>query len=424
MSILLRELPKYTEDELYQHNKKVMAANPYANSCVALHLNNELNRDVHFDKHYSSTDEVRKKLDKELLSLSPMLIATGVIGVGKSTLMNILDNQQGRFEGKDTVTAGTTEIKSVQCYTDTRYHYLPFNLVDAPGQFDNSNEELHHLKLEEQVKQGNACFLFVVSPSNNGGRITDTDIETYNRLIQCFGVQPHSILGVVNRMEPTKEYKEDLDRYWQEHGVKVKEWLFVPNLDLKSDSHHELKRQFWGKINDLTPVHHRITKERETEVRLQKIKEDADIKQKKEADDHAAKLAEEKQQLERERVAELKRQADLAIEQAKIKEAVEAAQRQAQAEEAERQRQAAAILAAQQAANAALAAQQAEQARLQAIADAQPVVIMCEGEHGVLCHNTITVTAGHIRINCGGVMPRQNCKNRGHAHHNPRIKRR
>ena len=345
--------------------------------------------------------------------MNKIVIAVGIVGSGKSLCLDILADHAKTFTHDSIGPSVTHTLK--RCEAKKSF----MTLIDVPGQLDSDEkkEESNQLELTNALREGELqTWLYIVSPCN--GRITADDINAYHRLVQCYNVEPQSILGVINRDPSTnllninegKEYVQDLKDLFREHKIQVADWCFIPDLDLtikldddkyyySSDDVSFVKYDLQRKIGQLQELQYKLVRERQTRESL--TRRENELKRRMEED---AKL-----QLR----LETERKQTLLLQEETIHLQTEEAQRHLQIQTLE-------LARIQAAADAKLVTQQAEVARLKALADAQIRPVRCEEARGNPCerykHN---YTIGFIKKY--GV-PVWNCKNDGNKHHAPHVK--
>lgn len=320
------------------------------------------------------------------------LIACGVSGVGKSSLLDLIAEQQSPFLRGNTPQGMTTQVQS--------YEIKDWILVDTPGTSDPDpqKESKNHEELVAAVKAFPVqIWMYVICPSSNGGRVTSADVEAYRRIQTCFGVESKSILGVINRHSfEDKEYTRELHLTLQELNIHAAQWVYVPQLDLTLKVILPVRQSLLEAMTIIKTHECKIIRERETVERLKR--EGEELKRKEEE--------EKKIQIQREN----ERQQVLAEQKAECDRKLQEAERQRQAEEAKKQRQQVLLLE-----------QRKKLEELQRIADAQPRPVKCDeaANNGNPCQRyTDQYTVGYVRQH--GV-PLWNCKWAGNQHHSPRV---
>ena len=204
------------------------------------------------------------------------LIACGVSGVGKSSLLDLIADQQSPFLRGNTPQGMTTQVQS--------YEIKDWILVDTPGTSDPDpqKESKNHEELVAAVKAFPVqIWMYVICPSSNGGRVTSADVEAYRRIQTCFGVESKSILGVINRHSfEDKEYTRELHLTLQELNIHAAQWVYVPQLDLTLKVILPVRQSLLEAMTIIKTHECKIIRERETVERLKR--EGEELKRKEE----------------------------------------------------------------------------------------------------------------------------------------------
>jgi hypothetical protein len=356
------------------------------------------------------------------------LFMKGVAGVGKSTLANIISGSENEFGTGSTPAGVTTKTHTVILPAITGLCNCVTKLIDTVGDSDSivTREESNHQQVVSLIREDECqTWLYVLRPV--GGRISSAAVESYRRMVACFGAQPHSILGVINRDEtfPSTADEElkvekvrirtELQTALTEYKMNVSEWIYVPDLVLnvqRSEQENTLvtatRLALWQGIGRLRAEHHRVLQERQTAIRLAAEQAILLRRQGEATLANVERLRREQLLVTAEASAatERARVQQLALEEAQrvvIQQQLEAQQR-AINQELERQQQAAIIQHQQQEAAKALAAQQEQQRIALAAANAVIRPIKCDAPS---CqHYCYTITVGQ----CVNGNPHWNCK--------------
>lgn len=358
----------------------------------------------------------------------------GVVGAGKTFTAKLMVPPNKGYPDKfkpglnaagDTTSVQSVVIKGEDVLPLTEKKNQTISLNDQGGKFDNDvkRHDALHKQADNLYTKGKACVLHVISP-NGSGRITPENAETRRVLSNCYGVQKHSIVGVINRVPkfPTLQAQTDYEKsvvdYVKNQNLEYNEIVFIPELnedDVKEYQHY--RELLWKAVSKCVAEQHRIIKERETAASLlleeEKKKKEKEAADKKQAEDEIKRKNEINEEIERQKKLEAQR-----------RQQVEAARIAAE--------QAAAALAAQQAAQqqaAALAAQQAEAAYLAVV-----IPIKCDAPSCQRHTNSFTrgrlIASGHYNRTANQLSskPGWNCKwqdgseNSGWQHHCPRVR--
>lgn len=346
------------------------------------------------------------------------IIAVGVTGVGKSTLLSILSDDPNVFPHGTTQTAFTQECKTHTIAARPGLHDFSVDLTDAPGSANLSVDGKHaemdekmHKEASKSIKENERqTFLYVVTPTIAGG-VDNQDISAYGTLSRCYGAKPYSIVGVINcdPYEPDDLMSRQLLlKTLADHKIEVAEWKFVKQMNLDSPSSYnssevqEVRKSLWSSLTKLRAEQHKIKAERETAERLAAEREKAEQDRKEqEKKQQLEKVVEETKMLALQ--AEQKRQADEFAAEQKRQAAVRAEQK---------------ATADRKAAELTLQLQKKEQERR-----AKFITVKCDEGTGNPCTrcNSTQWTVGYLEDR-GNVRPYWNCKWLGHKHHDPWCK--
>ena len=420
-----------------------------------------------------------------------ILIAAGITGSGKSTLLNVLTFNQAGFGTADSAGSCTHQIQKFTLEdeptiketienineikkdtketkeekegkgeeeTETKEEEKKQNqricttYVDAPGQADpdQKQEEIHHQQMNQLISESAlASWMFLISPAN-GGRISDSDIESYRRIVQCFGATPDSILGVINRIPdfPNAEnltiYKLEVLQELERLQIKAHEWVFVPDFDNFNESsfnnfsynfnspscnESSIRNQLAEAVSHLQAHQHQVLRERETQERLEAERQDLINQQILESTRQAAEIRETERiagQRAQEAAVQLAAQKAIRVEAERVaQQTILANQQAALAQQVQRQAEENERIRLQQVAEAEAAHHHQLQLNAQAAADAVPIPIRCEQARGNPCCRTKNFTTKQVRdsLQSSKEVPYYNCKNEGNQHHCPRDKR-
>lgn len=313
-----------------------------------------------------------QKDEKATLSAS-YVIACGITSAGKSFLLSAMACQPNLFSSFETAAAGTKKVS--QFTVETKLGKKILTDTPGPSNPDSKEEENDHQQVCQALSDNKAfqTWLFVLSPI--GGRLSDGDMNAYDRLRKCFGVKPESILCVVNKLKCENHefdrYKQELLEDLAECKIQFAECLFIPEVSPGDEKTlFSVGQQLWNAESKLIAKHHSVIQERETKERL---KAQLLLNQKEEEKLRLAKQAEDSklQQLQTEQNALLAQQQQELAERARQNAARELAAQQEIAARAQQNaaRQAAAQheiaeRARQNAANEAAAQQAAYQYNL------------------------------------------------------------
>lgn len=199
------------------------------------------------------------------------VIILGNSGVGKSFLANVLLDQD-RFPHKFSPESVTTETEQA----DTSFGGQVFTIFNIPGLIEAEQDKIDRNKREIERAFGqklNSLILFVFG--EQGGRIRDEDIVTFQAIHKAYQFKMDSLLLIVNNLTTDRQndYEGETITYLkQKVAIHFEHICFLDEINKKNlAERQDLRKKLLDKMVHLKP--HMHIKIQDIELQLSMIAE-------------------------------------------------------------------------------------------------------------------------------------------------------